>query len=159
MKRPVQRYNSKSLRNSSPSLDLCRSPTCRNSEKASRCPDGFSVFELRRDIFQVCRWTDQTSANSLYPISRHTEEILGLPLNKYYSFRMCCQTFRIVNSLSSSYFSERLQVGHSLRTRVLHIPRHSLTFTANSFFDCGPAMWNRPPYHGRPLIFWYKFRK
>jgi hypothetical protein len=65
MERPGQRHNSKSLRNSLPSLDLCRSPTCSNSKKASHCSDHSSVFELRRDIFQVFRWTDQSSADSL----------------------------------------------------------------------------------------------
>jgi hypothetical protein len=65
MIRPGQRYNPKSLRNFSPSLDLYRSHACSNSKKASRCPDRSSVFELRRDIFQGCRWTDQSSANSL----------------------------------------------------------------------------------------------
>jgi hypothetical protein len=79
------------------------------------------------------------------PISVHTEKILGMSLNKYYSYRICCQMFKITNFISPSYLSDRLQVGHSLRTRVLHIPRHSLTSTANSFFVCGPAMWNRLP--------------
>jgi Reverse transcriptase (RNA-dependent DNA polymerase) len=91
-------------------------------------------------------------------ISELAEQILGLPLNKFYSFRICCQMFKIVNNLSPSYLCEKLQVGHSIRTRVLHVPRHTLASTANSFFICGPVMWNRLPISVRNESRYRSFR-
>jgi hypothetical protein len=63
MERPGQRYNSKSLQNSSPSLDLWRSLTCYNSKKADHllriALNSCAIF-----IFNI---------PSGDPISRHTE--------------------------------------------------------------------------------------
>jgi hypothetical protein len=66
-------------------------------------------------------------------------------INRFFSYRTCCQMFKKVNSVSPSYLNDRIQVGHSLRTRVFHIPHHSLASTAHLFFVCDPAMWNTLP--------------
>jgi hypothetical protein len=81
------------------------------------------------------------------PISEHANKILGVSLSTYYSYRICCQMFKIVNRLSPSYLSDRLHVGHSLRTRVLHYSRHSLASTT-IFFS----------FVGRPCGIVYRFR-
>jgi hypothetical protein len=92
------------------------------------------------------------------PISQHSAKILGMPLNRSCSYRICCQKFKIVNSVSPSYLTDRIQVGHSLWTRVLHISRHSLASTAHSFFVCSPAMWNSLPISVRTESRERKFR-
>jgi hypothetical protein len=91
-------------------------------------------------------------------ISHLTEKILGLPLNKFYSYRICCQMFKITNLLCPAYLTDKIRFGHSTRTRILHILPHSLTSTANSFFVRGPAMWNSLPISVRTESREGKFR-
>jgi len=78
-------------------------------------------------------------------ISNAASRILGLPFGKYLSFRICCQMHRIISTQCPRYLYDKLRFGHSSRLHVLHLPRHALTSTANSFFVRGVALWNLLP--------------
>jgi hypothetical protein len=52
-------------------------------------------------------------------ISEHSANILGFPLNKFYTYRICCH--KIVNSQCTSYLSERLQL--FLHSRIAYSKR------------------------------------
>jgi len=75
-------------------------------------------------------------------ISEPAKKIIGLPLNKYLSFRMCCQMYRIVSTQCPQYLYQKLHFGHSTCLAILHPPRHNLTSSANSFFVRGVTLWN-----------------
>jgi hypothetical protein len=78
-------------------------------------------------------------------ISGYSFRILGLPLAKYYSFRICCQMYKIVSTQKPDYLFRELQFGRSARLTNLIIRRHHFSATASSFFVRGAVLWNCLP--------------
>jgi hypothetical protein len=48
-------------------------------------------------------------------LSGYSARILGLPLGRYYSFRICCQMYRIVSTRKNDNLYRKLQFGRSAR--------------------------------------------
>jgi hypothetical protein len=79
-------------------------------------------------------------------ISRYSARILGLPLGRYYSFRICCQMYRIVSTRKPDYLYRELQFGRSARLSYLIVRRHHNAATVSSVcFIRGAVLWNYLP--------------
>jgi hypothetical protein len=66
---------------------------------------------------------------------RRSEQILGysartlrLPLGRYYSFRICCQMYRMMSTRKPDYLYRGFQFGHSTRLSNLIVCRHHYAF-------------------------------
>jgi hypothetical protein len=68
-------------------------------------------------------------------ISRYSASILGLPLGRYYSFRICCQMYRIVSTRKPG----------SARLSNLIVRRHHNAATVFLCFIRGAVLWNYLP--------------
>jgi hypothetical protein len=60
----------------------------------------------------------------LQHISEHTNRILGMPLDVYYDWKICCMMYRLIESRGPEYLSDLLQFGWSTRLRILITPAH-----------------------------------
>jgi hypothetical protein len=78
-------------------------------------------------------------------ISGYSARILGLPLSTYYSFRICCQMYRIVSTWKPDYLDRELQFGRSAKLSKLIVRRHQYVATASSFYVRGAVLWNCLP--------------
>jgi hypothetical protein len=78
-------------------------------------------------------------------ITGYSARILGLPLGRYYSFRICCQMYRIVSTRKPDYLYRELQFCRSARLSNLIVRRHHYAATASSFFVWGRILWNCLP--------------
>jgi hypothetical protein len=78
-------------------------------------------------------------------ISSYTNRILGVPLDVYYSMRICCMINKIIKSGGPRYLFDELRFGQSSRLFNLLVPAHSLNARACSFFVQGTILWNNLP--------------
>jgi hypothetical protein len=75
-------------------------------------------------------------------ISNYTNRILGVPLDVYYSMRICCMINKIIKSGGSRYLFHELRFVQSSRLFNLLVPVHSLNARACSLFVQGTILWN-----------------
>jgi hypothetical protein len=78
-------------------------------------------------------------------ISEYTNKILGMPLDIYYDWRICCMMHRLIEGRGPEYLSDLLQFGRSTRLRILITPAHRSSARASSFFVQGAILWNGLP--------------
>jgi hypothetical protein len=78
-------------------------------------------------------------------ISQYTNRILGVPLDTYYSYRMCCWIFKLIRTGGPRYLFDRIQFGQSSRLFKLITPEHRTAARASSFFVQRAIMWNGLP--------------
>jgi Reverse transcriptase (RNA-dependent DNA polymerase) len=78
-------------------------------------------------------------------ISQFTNRILGVPLDTYYSYRICCMMHKLIRTGGPRYLFEELQFGHSIRLFNLITPAHRTASRASSFFVQGAILWNGLP--------------
>jgi hypothetical protein len=75
-------------------------------------------------------------------ISRYSNQILGVPLDLYYSHRICCAMNTIIKSGCPRYLYTKLQFGQYSRRFNHIILAHRLNRSASSFFVQGAMLWN-----------------
>jgi hypothetical protein len=75
-------------------------------------------------------------------ISGYTSSLLGMPLGKFFSFRICCQMYNIISRGELGYLHDSIQFGRSRGLGRINIPRHNYTTTAAAFFVRGAILWN-----------------
>jgi Reverse transcriptase (RNA-dependent DNA polymerase) len=92
-------------------------------------------------------------------ISEHTNKILGVPLDTFFSYRICQAMFRLIKSGSPSYLYDELQFGRSERIFGLLTPSHRSFARASSFFVQGAILWNGLPVEVRRESSMGKFKK
>jgi hypothetical protein len=78
-------------------------------------------------------------------ISQYTNRILGVPLDTYYSYRMCCAMFKLIRTGGPRYLFDRIRFGQSSRLFNLITPAHRTAARASSFFVQGAILWNGLP--------------
>jgi Reverse transcriptase (RNA-dependent DNA polymerase) len=78
-------------------------------------------------------------------ISEHTNRILGMPLDDYYTWRWLCLIHKLISSHQPPYLFDFLQFGRSLRLVGLIPPLHRLSAHGFSFFVQGVSLWNGLP--------------
>jgi hypothetical protein len=78
-------------------------------------------------------------------ISHYTNQILGMPLDIYYSWRWLCQMHKIIVGHQPQYLFDILQFGRSPRLVGLIPPLHRLSAFGFSFFVQGVSLWNGLP--------------
>jgi hypothetical protein len=86
-----------------------------------------------RLAFNSCAWYVFGTRRSEL-ISGYSARILGLPLGKYYSFRICCQMYRIKFTQKLDYLYWELHFGCSARLSNLIVRWHQYAATPSSFF-------------------------
>jgi Reverse transcriptase (RNA-dependent DNA polymerase) len=90
-------------------------------------------------------------ARYIYGISRYQHisafsiQILGVPLEIYYSYRICCTMNSIIKSGCARYLFSELQFGQSSRRLNLITPVHRSSRSTSSFFVQGAMLWNSLP--------------
>jgi hypothetical protein len=111
------------------------------------------------------KMTLNSCARYIYGISRRqhisifTNKILGAPLDVYYSLRMCCSMFTLINSGRPGYLFDELQFGRSRRLFNIIVPAHRTAARASSFFVQGAIIWNGLPSEVRRVGSIGKFRE
>jgi hypothetical protein len=94
------------------------------------------------------KWYSITGARYVYGVSRrdhisdYANFLLGMPLGKFFSFRICCQMYNIISRGEPGYLYDSIQFGRSRRLGGVIIPRHNCATTAASFFVRGAILWN-----------------
>jgi hypothetical protein len=129
-----------------------------NKKKTSNITDRPPVFILRHHFCKTSmrlrerlKLAFNSCARYIYSISRFrhispfANRILGVPLNTYYCFRMCCAMYRLVRSGCPGYLFDVLQFGQSSRLFNLITPVHRTASWASSFFVQGSVLWNSLP--------------
>jgi hypothetical protein len=71
-------------------------------------------------------------------ISGYSARILGLPLGRYYSFRICCQMYRVLSTWKPEYLYR--EFGRSARLYNFIVRRYHCAATASSFFVRGAVL-------------------
>jgi hypothetical protein len=92
-------------------------------------------------------------------ISDYANSLLGMPLGKFFSFRICWQMYNIASSGKLGYLYDSIQFGRSRRLGGIIIPRHNYATTAASFFVRGAILWNDLPMLVREELGVGKFRE
>jgi hypothetical protein len=75
-------------------------------------------------------------------ITQYTNQILGIPLDQYYSFRICCTMNNIIKTGCPRYLFTELQFGQSRRLFNIIITVHRLSQMSTSFFIQSSVLWN-----------------
>jgi hypothetical protein len=108
-------------------LEHCIIHTCGNSAEVGTIIGSiWSIPKLQRDFFINYKW----HSIPVYSVSRrdhifdYTYSLLGMPLNKFFSFRICCQM----------YLHDSIQFGRSRDLGGIIIPCHNYVATVASFF-------------------------
>lgn len=87
----------------------------------------------------------------IYNLSRYARvshlqhNLLGCSFNNFFKLRSCLTLFKIINTSTPRYLSEKLQISRSTRTRNFIIPMHRTSHYNESFFVRGVAIWNQLP--------------
>jgi hypothetical protein len=122
------------------------------------CKSSMRFRERLKLAFNSC-------ARYIYSISRFqhispfANKILGVPLDTYYSFRVCCAMFRLIKSGCPGYLFDMLQFGQSSRLFNLITPVHRTASRASSFFVQGAILWNSLPSSVRREVSVGRFRE
>jgi Reverse transcriptase (RNA-dependent DNA polymerase) len=78
-------------------------------------------------------------------ISEYTNQILGMPLDTYFTWRWLCLMHKLIANHQPSYLFDVLQFGRSSRLAGLIPPLHRLSAHGFSFFVQGVSLWNGLP--------------
>jgi hypothetical protein len=91
-------------------------------------------------------------------MSFFANKILGVPLDTYYSFRICCAMFRLIRSGCPGYLFGMLQFGQLSRLFNFIKLVHKTAFRASSFFVYGAILLNSLPSSVRKEVTVGRFR-
>jgi hypothetical protein len=92
-------------------------------------------------------------------ISEHANKLLGVPLDVFYSYRICHTMYKLIKSGDPGYLHGRLQFGRSRRMLNLITPINRSNSLASSFFVQGAILWNGLPVDVRRESSMGKFKK
>jgi hypothetical protein len=107
------------------------------------CKSPARLGERLKPAFNSCAKYNSISRNEY--LSTYTNRILGVPLNAYYSIRICCMINKIIKSSGPWYLFDELRFGQSSRLFNLLVPAHSLNTRACSFYVQGTILCNDLP--------------
>jgi hypothetical protein len=99
------------------------------------------LSERLKLAFDSCAWYIHGISRYEH-ISTYTNRILGVPLDVYYSMKICCMINKIIKSRGARYLFDELRFGQSSLLFNLFVPAHSLNARACSFFVQGTILWN-----------------
>jgi hypothetical protein len=76
----------------------------------------------------------------------YANRMLEIPLEKFYSFKMCCTKNNIIKTRCPRYFFSKIQFGQSSRMFNIIIPFHRSNRMSVSLFVWGSILWiDLPP--------------